>query len=116
MSVDHDVTRVVAEFQEAWGDHDLDAAVAMLTDDCLFEATGPAPDGVRHVGPDAAREAWRPIFDDPASSFATEEIVGVGDRVVVRWCYSWADGHVRGIDLLRVDGSRIAEKLSYVKG
>ncbi len=116
MSIDEDVAGVVAAFQEAWGDHDLDAAVGMLTDDCLFEATGPAPDGARHVGPDALCEAWRPIFEDPNSSFETEEMIGVGDRVVVRWCYRWAGGHVRGVDLLRVDGSRIAEKLSYVKG
>lgn len=109
-------TDVVAAFQRAWGDHDLDAAVAMLSDDCVFDATGPAPDGVRHVGPEAIRAAWKPIFDDARSSFETEEIVGIGDRVVVRWCYRWAGGHVRGIDLLRVEGQKIAEKLSYVKG
>lgn len=116
MTGDPDSVSVVAAFQEAWSAHDLDAALAMLTDDCVFEATGPAPDGVRHVGREAVRMAWKPIFDDPTSSFETEEIVEAGDRVIVLWRYRWTDGHVRGIDVLRVDGSKVAAKLSYVKG
>jgi len=107
---------VVDAFGAAWGAHDLDAAVAMLTDDCVFDATGPAPDGERAVGPDAVRQAWRPIFDDTASSFEPEETFAAADRVIQRWRYSWADGHVRGVDVFRVRGDKVAEKLSYVKG
>jgi hypothetical protein len=36
--------------------------------------------------------------------------------VVQRWRYSWDSGHVRGVDLFKVRGEQIAEKLSYVKG
>ncbi|MBK5332408.1 MAG: hypothetical protein JJD93_10580, partial [Ilumatobacteraceae bacterium] len=39
---------VVAAFGAAWAAHDLDTALSMTTDDCLFESTGPAPDGVQH--------------------------------------------------------------------
>ncbi len=39
-----------------------------------------------------------------------------GDRVVQRWRYSWADGHIRGVDVMRVRDGLVAEKLSYVKG
>jgi len=35
---------------------------------------------------------------------------------VSRWRYDWADGHVRGIDVFRVEGTLVAEKASYVKG
>jgi ketosteroid isomerase-like protein len=107
---------VVTAFGRAWADHDLDTAVAMLTEDCVFDSTGPAPDGTRHVGPDAIAKAWRPIFDDPASRFEPEETFVAGDRVVQLWRYSWANGHVRGVDVFRVRDDRIAEKLSYVKG
>lgn len=107
---------VVTEFGEAWADHDLDRALSMLTDDCVFGATGPAPDGVDHVGIDAVRDAWRAIFADLDSRFEVEETISAGDRVVQRWRYSWADGHVRGVDLFAVRGDKIAEKLSYVKG
>ena len=51
---------VVEAFGQAWAAHDLDAAMAFLSDDCLFDSTGPAPDGSRHVGPDQVRRAWKP--------------------------------------------------------
>ena len=116
MTPSADPAEVVAAFGEAWGGHDLDAAVDMLTDDCVFDATGPAPDGVRHVGRDEIRAAWKAIFDDVGSRFEAEATFACGDRVVQLWRYTWADGHVRGVDVFRVDGARIAEKLSYVKG
>jgi ketosteroid isomerase-like protein len=107
---------VVEAFGAAWGAHDLDAALSMLTDDCVFDATGPAPDGSRHVGAAAIRIAWTPIFDDTASQFEAEETFAAGDRVVQLWRYSWSDGHVRGVDVFRVRDGRISEKRSYVKG
>lgn len=111
-----DAVRVVEAFNKVWGDHDMEASLAMLTDDCLFDSTGPAPDGVAAVGREAIRAAWQPIFDNAASVFEVEELVGMGDRVVARWRYSWGDGHVRGIDLFAVRDGRISEKRAYVKG
>jgi ketosteroid isomerase-like protein len=107
---------LVETFGAAWAEHDLDLALSFLTDDCVFDATGPAPDGARHVGPSEIREAWKVIFDDRSSRFEPEETFSSGDRVIQTWRYSWADGHVRGVDLFKVRGDRIAEKLSYVKG
>ena len=111
-----DSLAVVEAFGAAWAAHDLDAALTFVTDDCVFDATGPAPDGARHVGPDAIRTAWQPIFDDTASLFEPEETVALGDRVVQRWRYSWDGGHVRGVDLFTVRDGLVSEKLSYVKG
>jgi hypothetical protein len=107
---------VVRAFGAAWSAHDLSAALAMVTDDCLFDATGPAPDGTASVGPDAIGAVWAPIFDDPGSRFDVEETFAAGDRVVQRWRYSFPGGHVRGVDLFRVRDGHVAEKLSYVKG
>jgi ketosteroid isomerase-like protein len=107
---------LVAAFGEAWADHDLDRVMAMLSDDCLFDATGPAPDGTPLRGHAAIRQAWQPIFDDRDSRFEVEETFGAGDRVVQRWRYRWATGHVRGVDLFAVQDGRITEKRSYVKG
>lgn len=108
--------QVVEEFGAAWAAHDLDSALAMVTDDCVFDATGPAPDGDRHVGRDAIRKAWQAIFDDPGSRFEPEETFEAGDRVVQLWRYRWDTGHVRGVDIFKVRDARVAEKLSYVKG
>ena len=59
-----DALKVVEAFGAAWADHDLDAALAMVADDCIFDATGPAPDGTRCVGVEAIRAMWAPIFGD----------------------------------------------------
>ena len=107
---------VVDTFGQAWADHDLDAAVSMLTEDAVFDATSPAPDGTRIVGREAIRRAWEPIFDDPAAIFEVEETIEQGDRMTQLWCYRWNEGHVRGVDVLTVLGDQISAKLSYVKG
>ena len=90
--------------------------MALVTEDCVFDSTGPAPDGIRHDGRDAIRRAWQSIFDDSSSRFEPEEIFCAGDRVVQLWRYSWDGGHVRGVDVFRVRDGKVAEKLSYVKG
>jgi ketosteroid isomerase-like protein len=107
---------VVERFGAAWGDHDLDATLALVTDDCVFDATGPAPDGTRHVGREQARAAWQAIFDDDSARFEPEETFGAGDRVVQLWRYTWNGGHIRGVDVFRVRDGKVAEKLAYVKG
>jgi ketosteroid isomerase-like protein len=90
--------------------------MAFLSDDCVFDSTGPAPDGARHVGRDEIRRAWQPIFEDASSRFEAEETFSSDDRVVQRWRYDWDGGHVRGVDLFKLRDGRITEKFSYVKG
>jgi ketosteroid isomerase-like protein len=111
-----DPVEVVSTFGAAWADHDLDAALGHVTEDCVFDATGPAPDGTRHVGRPAIRQAWEAIFNDVASRFVPEETFAADDRVVQLWRYEWDGGHVRGVDVFRVREGKVAEKLSYVKG
>lgn len=112
----------VARFTDAFAVGDVDAAMALVTDDCVFEATGPAPDGVRHEGADALRHVWEELYQQTREPrFVEEESFVCGDRAVVRWRYSWLDrdgtpGHVRGVDVIRLRDGLIAEKLSYVKG
>lgn len=107
---------LLARFNDAWGAHDLDATLALCTDDVVFESTGPAPDGERHQGRDAVRAAWKPIFDDADAHFSAEDAFAAGDRYVQRWRYDWSGGHVRGVDVFRVRDGKVAEKISYVKG
>jgi ketosteroid isomerase-like protein len=111
-----DALEVVESFGAAWAKHDLDGALALVSDDCIFDATGPAPDGTRCEGVEAIRAIWKPIFDNSSSRFEAEETFHAGDRVVQRWCYHFDGGHVRGVDLFRVRDGKVAEKLSYVKG
>ncbi len=110
------ISDVVDRFNAAWNDHDLDAAIALISDDCVFESTSPPPDGERHQGKDAVRKAWALIFADVNARFTGEGSFEAGDRLVQQWRYDWDGGHVRGIDVIRVVDGKVTEKLSYVKG
>lgn len=106
----------VGRFQKAFDAKDVDAVMAAMTADCAFEDTSP-PDGRRHVGAAAVRAFWTDLFAaNPEGAFDTEEVIEAGDRVIVRWRYTWADGHVRGVDVFTVRDGLVAEKLAYVKG
>lgn len=107
----------IERFNEAFNRHDVDAVMALFTDDCVFENTSPAPDGERHEGQAAARAFWEHFFAaSPDAYFETEDIFVAGDRACVCWRYDWGDGHIRGVDVFRVRDGKVAAKLSYVKG
>lgn len=104
-------------FNAAFASGDVDAIMALMTQDCVFESTGPAPDGVRHVGAAAVRRVWEELFAGTEQArFEWEDVRAIGNHGVVRWRFSWRDGHVRGVDVIRLRGNLVAEKLSYVKG
>jgi ketosteroid isomerase-like protein len=108
---------VIDRFNTAFNAHDVDAVMALMTDDVIFENTSPSPDGERFVGQIAVRGFWTSFFASSGNaSFEAEEMFTAGDRAVVRWVYSWGSGHVRGVDVFKVRDGKVAEKLSYVKG
>ena len=111
----------VERFSDAINRHDLAVVAAMLTDDTVFENTGPAPDGTRVEGRAAVAAFWETWFArNPGARFEAESIIVAGDRCTVQWVYrKMRDGrpwHIRGVDVLTVRGGQIASKLSYVKG
>jgi len=110
---------VIRRFNEAFNRHDVDGVMALMTADCVFENTLPAPDGERFEGAGPVRAFWRTFFQStPGARFETEEVFAAGERGVVRWIFRWDDrgGHVRGVDVIRVRDGKVAEKLAYVKG
>ena len=118
----NDPCTVIIRFNEALNARDVDAAMRLMTTDCIFENTYPSPDGTRYTGQAAVRGFWEDFMRESAEArFEIEEIFGTTDRVVMRWRYHWNDrqgqaGHIRGVDVYTVRNGLIAEKLSYVKG
>ena len=113
----------IQQFNEAFNRHDIEGIMGLMTEDCVFENTAPAPDGERIEGAAAVRGFWERFFaETPRAHFTFYDLFATGDRAVVRWRYRWADdqpgqpGHVSGVDIFRLRGNKIAEKLSYVKG
>ena len=136
----------VDRFNDAFNRHDVDAVMAAMTDDCVFESTSP-PSGQRYEGQDQVRAAWEEFFaalrvhrtlerqrsaadtvsseigqgSSPTAHFDAEDVIATGDRCTVQWRYTWTndDGStsaLRGVDVLRVRDGKVAEKFAYVKG
>ena len=109
--------QAIERFDAAFARHDVDAVMAAMTEDCVFENTSPTPDGARYEGQAAVRSFWEEFFrNSPQAVFTAEDTFAAGDRCTVRWVYNWGDGHVRGVDVFRVRDGKVAEKLAYVKG
>jgi predicted SnoaL-like aldol condensation-catalyzing enzyme len=109
--------RIVLEFNEAFNRHDVDGMMKLMSDDCVFENTDPAPDGTVYAGKEAVTRFWQDFFrDSPQAHIEIEDIFGMGLHCIMRWKYSWGNGHVRGVDVFQVRDGLIREKLSYVKG
>jgi predicted SnoaL-like aldol condensation-catalyzing enzyme len=114
--------RVVLEFNKAFNRHDVAGMMQLMSEDCVFENTDPAPDGALYSGKKAVTEFWQDFFRaSPDARIEIEEIFGLGNRCIMRWKYNWVDGsgingHVRGVDIFKVESGAICEKLSYVKG
>lgn len=113
--------QAVRAMHDAVNSHDIEAVMAAVTDDIVWETTSP-PDGQRFSGKVEVRAAGEGFFSSsPNASFEEEELVALGDRAFQTWVYRWVDaegqaGHVRGLDVIRVRDGKIAEIRSYVKG
>ena len=114
--------RLVLAFNDAFNKHDVAEMMKMMSEDCVFENTDPAPNGTVYSGKEAVTQFWHDFFrNSPNAHIEIEEIFGMGFRCVMRWNYSWVDstgnkGHVRGVDIFKIKEGLISEKLSYVKG
>jgi ketosteroid isomerase-like protein len=114
--------KVVEELEEALNRRDVDAFIALITDDCVFENTSPPPDGERYEGRSAIRTFLEDFFHaTPSIDFQTEDLFASGNRCVVRWVFHWINsagehGHIRGIDVFHIRNGKMAEDFAYVKG
>jgi ketosteroid isomerase-like protein len=114
--------RIVLDFNQAFNRHDVAGMMRLMSDDCIFENTHPAPDGTAYSGKEAVTQFWKDFFDEsPQAHIDIEDIFGMGNHCIIRWRYNWVDqdgnqGHVRGVDIFQVRDGFIFEKFSYVKG
>jgi predicted SnoaL-like aldol condensation-catalyzing enzyme len=109
--------RIVLQFHNALNRHDVAGMMQLMSENCVFENTAPAPDGTRYTGKEAVSRFWQDFFhESPRARIDIEEIFGMDNHCIMRWKYTWGEGHVRGVDVFKVEDDLITEKLSYVKG
>ena len=116
------VIDLVVRFNQALNRQEVEMMMGLMTEDCVFENTAPPPAGTRYVGQEAVRAFWDEFFRSSREPrIEIEEIFAAGERCVMRWVYQWSDGrgeggYIHGVDIYKIRGNKIAEKLSYVKG
>jgi len=115
-------TEVLQAFADAWNRHDIDALMAFMSDDCVFEASaGPDVCGTRYAGSEAVRAGYAEVWATfPDACWANARHFVHGDRGVSEWTFSGtrADGtrvEVHGCDLFTFRDGKIALKNSYRK-
>ncbi len=102
-------TRCVLAYKDAFNNHDVDAILALLSEDCVFE---PVQDDARVEGIEAIRAYLEEMFKgNEQAQIKLEDISGMGLHVIMRWQM----GDQRGVDIFKFHGELICEKLSYVK-
>jgi len=115
-------TEFLQAFADAWNEHDVDALMSFMTDDCVFEASaGPEVCGTRSRGRDAVRAAFAQVWTTfPDAHWGNARHFVCGDRGVSEWTFTGTaqDGtrvEVHGCDLFMFRGGKIALKNSYRK-
>lgn len=112
----------LAQFCDAWNRHDIDALMAQVTPDCVFQASvGPDLDGTRWEGYDAVRKGFASLWANfPDAHFEALGDFICGNRGVSEWIFSGTrlDGtrvHARGCDVFTFKDGRISVKNSFRK-
>ncbi len=109
-------------FAQAFNRHDIEALLAMVTADCVFEmATGPEACGRRHQGKAALRQALPWAWQHwPDARWEDATHVMAGARGFSEWTFRGTDAagrmtEVRGVDLFEIRDGLIARKDTYRK-
>lgn len=112
---------LVTRFENNFNTYDVDALMADMTDDCVFEHVAPAAVSFgRHEGQAAVRAVWESLATHfPGYRFDLEDVFGAGERAACRWSMEWklpdgGKGTARGVDVFLIRNGKIAEKLTYV--
>ena len=109
-------------FADAWNRHDVDAILAMMTDDCVFEAgQGPDVNGTVFSGVGEVRRGIEDVFATfPDARWNDLRHFLAADRGVSEWVFTGTgpDGtrvQVQGCDVFTFRDGRIAVKNLYRK-
>ena len=115
-------TDTLQRYADAWNDHDIDAIMALMTDDCVFLTGGGSNHfGTRYQGRDEVRERFIEVWTElPDVTFSNARHFVDGDRGCSEWTFSGtrADGtrvEVDGCDLFEFEGDLIRVKNSFIK-
>jgi len=112
----------IEKFMKPWNDHDVDGAMALMTDDCLWEIPkGSAPHGTRFEGAATVRSAIASAFkampdiryELVRSSFGRDLVVL--ELLVTAGLPDGRQARFHACDVMTIRDGRVAAKRSYRK-
>jgi ketosteroid isomerase-like protein len=114
-----ELKELTTRFVDAFNRMDLEGVVAFFTEDAVYEDSR----GGIHRGPDAIREAFRPLLTGAVGRIAFEDEDFFAEPATGKVLASWtlkmdAGGRrvgMRGLDVLHFRGDRISAKKAYCK-
>jgi SnoaL-like domain len=113
--------RVLVEFGEAWAAKNVDALMALVTDDCIYAASvGPEP-GETFSGRDSVRAGFAALLTyDAGGESRNGRIAVLGELGLAEWAYELRDALgraivVRGCDIFEFTGKLIRRKDAFRK-
>lgn len=114
-----ELAALVDRFFAAWARHDLEAAMACMADDAIYDEFN----GMLWQGKAAVREGFLPNFrgDYGDIQFQLEDLFidEEEQQALARWLcvFAWKGSRRawRGLDILRMRDGLIVEKLTYAK-
>ena len=119
---DQEKVALLQTFADAWNRHDIEALMACMTDDGVFDASaGPDVCGMRYAGAAAVRAGFSDVWTTyPDAHWGNARHFVCGDRGVSEWTFTGmrADGarvEVHGCDIFTLRDGKIARKDSYRK-
>lgn len=111
----------IKRFEESFNTRDIDALMAAMTDDTVFEHMAPASASFgRFVGQDAVRAVWESLPQHfPNYHFRVDDVFASGDRCACRYTLTFDNPQGGretrvGVDVFRLRDGRICEKLTYL--
>jgi ketosteroid isomerase-like protein len=122
MMSEKELVAVMKAFGDAFNRHDLDAIMALMTVDCVFDSfAGPDICGTHFEGQDEVRRGFTRIWEVcPDAKFSETRSFISGTRGVSEWLFTGtiADGEyieVNGCDLFTFRDGKIAVKDAFRK-
>lgn len=110
---------VLAQYNEAFRLHEPGLLADLISEDCVIEDSGPAPDDERRVGREACLARWSELSANRHLAFIPEPAEIHGDLAVQPWLLVWGtqceNDSVRGVNLLRIRDGQIVEARGYIK-
>jgi ketosteroid isomerase-like protein len=112
---------LITRFENCFNARDVDALMADMSDDTVFEHVAPSNASIgRFVGQAAVHAVFSSLEEHfPRFDLRAVDIFAHDDRAACQWEMTWdlPDGtraHARGADVFRVRDGKITEKRTYL--